>query len=454
MADYGLTPTGFVPKTVEVIREEINEDLRAAVGPLRLGDDTLLGIVIGINSEREATIWELVEVVNSSQDPDAAVGPSLDGVCAITGTEREAASESTVQGFLTGDDGTVIAEDSVASVGDTGTLWNLVEETTLALAVPWTSSTAYVVGDIRSSDDRIYRCVGSGTSSNVGGPTGVFAVLDGTVSWLFMGDGLAYAEAPFEAQETGPLVAVAGSLNTIETPVTGWLTVNNVLDAVLGSNVEADGDLRERRADELAIAGEATIPAVKAALRDTDNVPGVTSVTVFYNNTDVTADDIPPHAVEALVRDGEDQDIIDTLWNTVGIGIPTHGTETGTFTDEEGTVHTFRFSRPSEVAIYAILNLIYDAAVLDTAAKRTSAADEIKQRIVTEGDAQDTGKNAVAGWLLSQAFKTTGVIDNTGLPLIGTAPAPATSTTIAIALRELATYDTSRITVNWTSGTP
>jgi uncharacterized phage protein gp47/JayE len=456
MTTYGLTSTGFVPKTLEVIREEMNASLRAALGPLRLGDDTVLGQIVGIVAEREAVLWELAELVNASQDPDAATGPSLDGVCAYTGTERLAAAPSTVSGFLTGTAGTVIAQGSVASVGDTGTLWDLMEEVTLALATAWVNTTAYVLGDIVSNNTRIYVCITAGTSAGSGGPTTTSTdITDNTVHWRYMGDGLSYATGPFESQETGPLEALAGGLNTIETPVSGWSSVNNLLDADLGNNVESDGDLRERRADELAIAGEATIPAVKAALRDTDNVPGVVSVTVFYNNTDVTdGDGIPPHAVEALVRGGDDQDIIDTLWNTIGIGIATYGTETGSYTDEEGTVHTFNFSRPSEVPIYLILELTYDAAVLDTAAKRTAAATEIKTAIVETGDAQDTGKNAVAGWALALAYQTVGVIDNTGLPLIGTAPAPATSTTVAIGVRELATYDSSRITINWTSGTP
>lgn len=457
MPDYGLTSTGFVPKTLEVILEERGEALRAKYGKsVKLTGDSLIGGYTGIDSEREALLWELGEAIWNSQDPDAATGPALDGVCAITGTERLSPSPSTVQGILTGDDGTVINVDSEGSTESTGTLWTLMEDVTLELADPWTGTTAYALGDIVSNNNRIYVCITAGTSAGSGGPTTQSEdITDNTVHWRWLGEGLAYKEAPFESVDNGEIVAVSGDLNIIENPVSGWLSLNNILDAELGRGEEPDGDLRERREEELAIAGESTPAALKASLLDPENVPNVRSVTIFFNNTDETdADGIPPHSVEAMVRDGDDQDIIDTLGATVAAGIRTHGTETGSWEDPEGTTHTIKFSRPDEIEIYAILNLTYDDGVLDTADKRTAAADEIKLRIVTEGDKQDTGKNAVAGWLLAQAFKTDGVIDNTGLPLIGTAPAPGTSTTIAIDNRELATYDTSRITINWSAGTP
>jgi hypothetical protein len=175
----------------------------------------------------------------------------------------------------------------------------------------------------------------------------------------------------------------------------------------------------------------------------------VTAVRLFVNNTDTTdADGVPPHAIEALVQGGDDQDIFDALLANVAAGIVTTGTESGTATDSEGTEHALAFSRPEEVPIYIDVFVTKDPD--------TYPADgdtQIKEKIVEWGDAQATGKNVVASAISAQAFQIDGVLDVT-LVEIGTAAAPTTSTTITISLRQLATYDTSRITVTAIDGTP
>ena len=93
---------------------------------------------------------------------------------------------------------------------------------------------------------------------------------------------------------------------------------------------------------------------------------------------------------------------------------------------------------------------------------------EVQVRVENEpGDGGVTGTNliarsprdgsvigvAVSSALVAQAFKVAGVLD-VSVCNIGTAPAPGSSATIAIALREIAKYDTSRITVSSSSATP
>ena len=107
-----------------------------------------------------------------------------------------------------------------------------------------------------------------------------------------------------------------------------------------------------------------------------------------------------------------------------------------------------KFSRPDEIEIYVIAEILVDPDLFPS-----DGADQVEAAIVSFGDAQKTGKNAVASSIAAQCFSVAGVLDVTSL-FIDTAPAPAASTTIQIALRELAVFDTSRITVNVTTGTP
>ena len=120
MTTYGLTDDGLVIKTAEVIREEINEDMREAFGQdFKLSDSSAAGKLVGIIAERYGILWELAETINSDQDPDAATGTGLDAVCALTGTLRNPATRSTVTETLTGTVGTVVGSGSLVQVDGT-----------------------------------------------------------------------------------------------------------------------------------------------------------------------------------------------------------------------------------------------------------------------------------------------------------------------------------------------
>lgn len=449
---YGLTSTGFVPKPLAVIREELNEWFRSSFGSsLDLSDGSIEGQFIGKLAEREALLWEQMEVVVSSQDPDAATGTALDALCALTGTTRNAAARSTVTLTLTGDPTTVVPSGSRASTASTEVIFETLADATLVAVAAWAAATAYALGDRVTIDDggtdRVYEATVAGTSAGSGGPSGTDdAIADNSVTWRYVGDGTASVDAEAQAVDTGPLVAVSGDITEIETPVSGWDGVRNLLDADLGNDGETDEALRLRRELELAAAGTSTPGAIRSALLELDDV---TAATIFLNNTDTTdADGVPPHAIEALVRGGADQDIFDTLYDQVAAGIKTHGTETGSVEDDEGTSHVFKFSRPDEVEIYVDVEV-----TVDDGEYPEDGDDQIKAAIVAYGDALATGRDAVASALVAQVFKVDGVLDVTLLE-IGTAPAPSSGATIAISLRQLATFDTSRVSVTSTTGTP
>ena len=80
---FGLTTEGFSPKTLELIRDDINAAYRAAFGTsVDVSDGSILGMLAGIMAERYALLWELAEAVYSSQDPDKATGAAIER-CAV-----------------------------------------------------------------------------------------------------------------------------------------------------------------------------------------------------------------------------------------------------------------------------------------------------------------------------------------------------------------------------------
>jgi len=448
---YGLTSAGFVPKTLAVIREEINDSLKVDFGvSLDVSDLSTLGQFVAIFAEREALLWELIEAIVSSQDPDAATNTLLDALCVLTGTTRRPADYSAVTLTLTGVPTTDVDAGSKASVAVAGDVFSTVEDVTIAATDAWASTTAYALGDRVTNASRVYQCITAGTSDSSGGPTTTGdSIADDSVIWRYLGEGTGDVDVLAVADDTGPIAGASGAITEIETPVSGWDSVINVLDASPGADIETDEDLRVRREVELADAGNTTADAIRATLLD---VADVTAVKVYVNDTDaaVVMDgvSVAAHSIDALVQGGADQDIWDALLACVGAGIATNGTEVGTAEDSEGNAVTFRFNRPDEIEIYVDVELGYDAD-----AYPADGDTQIKAAIVARGDLRGLGYDAVASAISSWCFDVSGVNDVT-LIEIGTAPTPSASTTIAISGRQIAVYDTSRITVDSTPGTP
>lgn len=448
MTTYGLTAEGFVIKPLEVSKSELEADLKTAFGSsINLSARSGFGQFVGLMSEREALLWELAQLVHSSMDPDAALDESLDAVSAITGTFREGATHSTDVLTCLGTAGTALSAGRIVSVVTVGTKFTTLVDATITALVAWLATTAYVVGQRVTNSGKAYQCITAGTSAGSGGPTTTASnITDNTVHWKYLGSSTAAIDVACQSVETGAQVALSGTLTVIETPVGGWASALNLLDATPGRDVESNADLRQRRADEVSGEGNATIEAIK---RGVLQVPDVTACVVFQNTTLVTdADGVPGKAVEVLVLGGADAAIRAAIFAEVGDGIETYGSTSGTVTDSSGNLQTIKFSRPTEVPIYCI------ADVIKVAADYPGDGDtQVKKAIVDRGDLYPIGQDVYARALGRDVFGVFGVLNLTTLK-IGIAPTPTLETTIVITNRQLATFDTSRVTVNTSDGTP
>lgn len=387
----GLETTGFVPKTLDELKTELDAAFRARFGDgISTEPESNFGKLIGIAAALLAEVWEQAEGLYAAFSPDGATGAALDALAALTGTVRLAASASTVTVTATGTPGTLIPAGRVFSVVGTG-----VRFVTLADAT-----------------------IGGG----------------GTVS------------IACEAESTGPLTAYAGSLTVIETPVSGLTSVTNPLDASVGRNVESDAELRIRREEELRAQGGGSVPAIAAELLRVD---GVTAAVVFENTGGSTVDGMPPKSIECVVLGGADADIRQTIFDTKAAGIEAHGDVSGTVTDSEGGSHTIAFSRPEDLEVYVVVNL-----KVNTSAFPTDGATLVEEALVEWADAYyRIGRDVVASTLYPTILAAAPGILDVSAVFIGTSASPGTSVTIDVGLRQIAKLDTSRIDVTTTPGT-
>jgi uncharacterized phage protein gp47/JayE len=432
---YGLTATGFVTKPLSVCKEELEAVFRAA-GLDPSDPRSVEGQLVGGLAEREAALWDLAEDVYRAMDPDANEGDAQDAIAAITGTLRAPAKKSTVTLTAAGTAGTVLNAGRVASATGTGYRFATTAAATVAAATAWAALTAYTVGQRRTNGGEIYEATVAGASAAAGGPTGQgSAITDGGVTWKWVITGTAFVDVAAAAEETGPKQALAGTVTTIETPVSGWTAVRNVLDAVVGADVETAAALRLRRETELRAVGGAALDAVRA---DVMAVSGVTAVTVFENTGSVPdVDGIPAKAIEVLVSGGLDAGIRTAIWGSKAAGIETHGGVAGTVLDSQGVSHAVEFSRPTAKPVYINVDIKVGATFPVDGDAQVKA--QLAAKVYAAGD-------DVISWSLKRLITVAGVEDVPVLR-IGLASPATVETTIVIAARELAQLDTSRIVV-------
>lgn len=451
-----LDETGLTIESLDEIKTDLEQKWRAEFGESAdVSPSSPDGQVIAIFSERFRKIEEALEAVHAGADPDKAVGQAQDSVCALTGTIRDAASTSTVTGTATGTPGTLLSAGREISVEETGSRFATLAPATIVAVPAWAGETAYDIGDRVTNDGNVYQATVAGESAALGGPSGQSEeIVDGTVTWRFLGEGTGAIDVETEATVTGPIIAVSGTLTVIETPVAGWDGFINVLDADLGSDVESHAALRIKRENELGSEGSATLRAIRAAVLRVENV---LAAVVFHNPTNNEVDGMPPKSIEAVVQGGDDQEIREALYENVAGGLEMYGTEDGSVIDGNGDAQPVSFSRPTTKDIYATYNLI-----IDPKAFPPDGAALLEELVVEFGDTFTFGRDVVASALSAVAFKrdpesgallVPGILDVTSVR-IGLAPGPTLSTTIVNGPRDLAVFDTSRIVVNTVIGSP
>jgi uncharacterized phage protein gp47/JayE len=485
---FGITSAGFSRPRLADIKTEIESTLRSTFGAtINLAPETVWGQIVGVFSEREDLVWQGMEDVYNSQYPDTSFGVSLDNVGALSGIPRKGAIASKALALrLFGIIGTVVPAGSQFSVVDSpSTIFTTDASVTLVAGLNTiqkiTFSGVPTAGDWKLSwygtDTSLLAFnanaaavqaaiqalpFGEGalvTGNYTLGFTVDFTGSSGLQSWpaiVVASDTLVDGFTPVDiavtilqageeqgtvnctCSVTGPVIANAGTLTEIVTPVAGLDSVINVTDATIGRDVETDNEYRARRGTTLQVAGAGTPEAIRSRLLAMD---GVTAALVFENDDEIP--DLagrPPHSFEAVVQGGIEQDIIDLLWQIKPAGISTFGSVSGTALDSVGQPHTINFSRPTAVPIYVKLTITTNP---DFPANGAGTAQD---NIVSTGNALGIGKEVVPIPYLIAAIAGIPGIEDAEL-LIGIAPSPTLSDNIPIAANEVAEFDTVRVDV-------
>ncbi|KKL98556.1 hypothetical protein LCGC14_1823250, partial [marine sediment metagenome] len=253
-----------------------------------------------------------------------------------------------------------------------------------------------------------------------------------------------FVDTLFQAEETGPTVANTGSLTAIETPQGGVTQLTNPQDAEIGSNIETDAELKQRRKELLQRSGTATVEGIRNALLD---VVDVNQALVIENTAlIVDAGGRPGKSFESVVEGGADQDIADAIWASKPAGIETFGSVSVPVVDSQGFIHTINFSRATEIDIWMIVNITPNTDPAEGPLYPIDGDQQVEDVVLAFAQDFRIGQDVVVNQFFTPINTIGGVI---GIEiLVGTSPAPTMSDNIAIDVTERAVFDSARITVN------
>lgn len=480
----GLSSTGLVIKRLEEIiagqKEQAQILWQDQVGPgdvVDVSDNTALGRILLNPTLEYADLWEAVQQVYDSFNPNAAVGVSLDNLIALSAITRLEESASTTEQMLAGTTGTVIPAGSVVSSTGTGARFASLASVTLdrfdasGVAIEVLSAAAGTFTITLTAPSSAVTTI----TETYGAPTTAATVLAdlkdnidtnhvGYLTATISGSRLivtlddpfrpedfqvtsnlsitkVYKTTQFECEEIGPVEQAVNSVTTIATPVLGWDSTYNILSASVGRFLETDEELRLRFYNSKFTKAINLIEALYSAIYEVD---GVEQVIVYENDTNTTdSNGLPAHSFMALVRGGINSVIAQSIWENKPVGITSSGTTSVNITDSNGGVHTVSFQRPDPKPTYIELDISTDSNFPE------GGEELIKDAIIQYyEDNYGIGDNVIYSRLYTPINSVAGHVVNSFL-LDDVSP-PVASANVTIAFDEIATIARDDIVINIT----
>jgi hypothetical protein len=328
-----FTPTGVVVPDQSAVLAGVQADLNAAFGGrLNFGTPTQPGgappqvqqatSYAAIINDANGVIAELVDQV----DPDNATGFMQDAIGRIYFMNRQAGAPTVVTCLCGGGLGTEITAGVAQAIDTSG---------------------------------NIYICTGTATIDASGFVTTTFANV-----------------------KVGPIPCPAGTLNRIYAGVTGWSSVTNPADGVIGRNVETAAEFEFRRQNSVAANAHGSLPAIYGAVFDVADVLDAYAAEnkgdnpIVIGSTDFT---LVGHSFVISVTGGTDVDIANAIWTKKNEGSNMNGNTTETITDNSGysfpqPTYPITFLRPTPTAYDFQVNIVNSAALPATIIQDVQAA--------------------------------------------------------------------------------
>lgn len=396
----GLTPEGLtvlrLPEVVEELRDKAREIWADTVPEgevVNVEDNSAIGRQIGVVAPSGADLWEAVQQVYDAFNPNTAVGVALDNIVALGGTTRIPSSPTRATCLVTGNTNITIPANSKVTSSTSGKTYSNLLLTQLSVV----SATGVGVNPISVANNTVYtlsyREANDVTNINISITTpmsgttllSLFNQFEVLIASSFPAlktsvvNNILYVESvdPFQlftysssanlgiikvikplvftGDEVGPVEQPVDTIDTISTPVLGWDSVSNPVEAAIGSFIETDSELRERFRNSKFDKSTNVIEALYSAIL---GIQGVQDLRIYENDTNITdGNGVLGHSFLTIVDGGLGTAIAQAIWDNKPIGILSQGSTTVTVLDTQGLPHDVNFSRPVPVTVYIEISL-------------------------------------------------------------------------------------------------
>ena len=470
MADeYGLSAEGFKQKRLTDIIQSMNSRISDQLGvQIATEPNSVFGQLVGVFAYEIADLWEQAGQVYGAMYPHTASGVSLDNASALAGISPIQAEKTTVICTCYGINGTMIPYGS--QIGSQ----NLTFECAETSAYIDTSKASYVGVSVPSV------VVGNAYSVTIDGTIYSYtAVTDDTPSLVLTGIGSQISVAgitasvnndvleistddqqesfdfiassnlnidsvgspvKFVCTEVGAINPAIGTLTTIITNYAGWESVNNLVPANVGREAETDTALRQRWNSSLYTRSIAMVDSIASALM---LLNGVTSATVYENDTDsIDADGRPPHSIEAVVSGGDADAIGLAIWQKKSAGIDTYGSQSVSVTDSQGFAHNINFNRPLPIDVW--LNIAVTEYPEESLP--SDASTRIIDAVMNYASTLTVGNDVILQRFMGEIYRNVSGIGYITITA-STDGVTYTANNIPISAREIAIFDESKVQV-------
>jgi uncharacterized phage protein gp47/JayE len=476
--------TGFHRPTLQEIRKQIEAQFIVAIGAgVDLTATGPFGQIVANIATWADSLFALAQDAYTQQDPDQATGVFLDEACAKIGIYRLPATPAYVDDVVMwgtwGVPVTVPTGSKVKSatqpmsyslqsdvelgssssgpfrslrIATTGS-WSTGDTFSIALNGV-TYSYVTVSTDSAAEITAFAAVINAGAFGTVGDAS--LEVISSTNYLRIDGDSFtlgAYSIylSPYQEAKAGTFVADLSqvqavpplTLDTILTPVSGWLAIEQPAAGLDGTDVETDASLRIRRIQGTR-SGKGTEDAIREALY---RVPGVSKAVVDSNRDDTPdSEGRDGHMIEAVVVGGNSADVAAAIWSTIGAGIAMYGATEVQVPGADGKTHPVKYSIPSpQYAWVKIASIVPDT----DAGPAAGYQDAIRAAVVEFGNQQfGLGDNFNYQRMFAPVLSVPGIGSAT-ITIAATATEGGTPTyvsaNIPVASRDYLTFAPSRV---------
>lgn len=383
-----IDSNGVQIQTLQEILDERQSNLLSVMGEDFTIDRTSpIGNMELADASNEQLIHEVVAYLASQLSSETAEGYFLDCICEYNNIFRFPQSKSKCDFRIVGEPNTVIIKGDLRIYdGDTGAYWLNNEDCTI-------------------EDNNSVLCT-------------------------------------FECEEYGPFESKVGNTIEIKTPLNGLTRVetleeNNLIE---GRYAETDQELRVRRRQAIQNTGAYSLDNIKSAIF---TLEGIIDCKYIENYEEIEVDGVPAKSFEIIVDGGDEDDIIDIIFERKTLGVKPFGSLILPREDSQGNIYQIGYTK----AIHRPVKI--DITIKTNSSQTETWINNIKDNIITKfEEAQLIGipvKNYTYYTVLTDIPEITDIenVEIFDLSL----QSPSAVSTLPIATREIAKLDKANINI-------